>query len=165
MTIQKVKCVPERILHTAVEEQSTDKNDGAKEMIMDDVRIKVGTELTGEEERTIQELVRHFHSVFAVTSKEMSVTSTVEHRIDVQGAPPIRMSPYRTDAVKRQKIKEMVQQMEEEGLIRKSRSPYASPVVVVGKKDGSLRFCVDYRRLNAQTKKDAFPAANADGVL
>ena len=59
----------------------------------------------------------------------------------------------------------MVNDMREQDIIRPSVSPWASPVVLVPKKDGKFRFCVDYRRLNSVTKKDVFPLPRIDDIL
>ena len=67
--------------------------------------------------------------------------------------------------VMKEKVAEMVQECLEKGVIRPSNSPYSNPIVLVRKKDGSLRFCVDYRRLNSITRKDAYPMPNVDAMI
>ena len=62
-------------------------------------------------------------------------------------------------------MEELVQNMLAQGVIQHSSSPWTSPVVLVEKKDGSYRFCVDYRRLNAVTKMDVFPLPRVDDTL
>ena len=67
--------------------------------------------------------------------------------------------------VHREVIGKMVREMQDRGIVQPSVSPWASPVVLVPKKDGSLRFCVDYRRLNALTKKDVYPLPRVDDIV
>ena len=62
-------------------------------------------------------------------------------------------------------MNEMVSDMQEQGVVQPSSSPWASPVVLVPKKDGTLRFCIDYRRLNAITWKDVYPLPRVDDIL
>jgi len=80
----------------------------------------------------------------------------IEFKMQTEGHP-IHQRPYRTPLTKRKLIEEEVKSMLENGIIRPSCSPWASPVTLVPKKDGSTRFCVDYRKVNEQTKKDRYP--------
>ncbi len=89
----------------------------------------------------------------------------MKHQIDTQGAHPIRKQGRRILPAMRDQVKEQMHQMEASGIIRPSSSPWASPVVLARKKDGLLRFCVDYRKLNAVTAKDAYPLPRIDETL
>jgi len=80
-------------------------------------------------------------------------------------AVPIRAQPYRTDPFKRQIIADQINKMLKLKVIEPSHSAWASPVVIVRKKNGKARFCVDYRRLNNITKKDAYPLPRMEDFL
>ena len=102
--------------------------------------------------------------LFALSPFEHGVTDLVSHSIDIGDHAPVRQPARRTPFSLRQKVTEMVQQMLKQGVVCPSHSPWASPIVLV-QKDGSLRFCVDYRRLNAITKLDVFPLPRIDDSL
>ena len=72
-------------------------------------------------------------------------------------AAPIRLPPYRIPHAYRDTVKKELEEMEEEGIIERSESEWAFPIVLVKKKDDTLRMCVDYRRLNAVAEADAYP--------
>ena len=103
--------------------------------------------------------------MFALDQSELGSTDVVTHSVDTGDHPPIRQQPRRVPFVLRGRIAEMVDDMLERGVIQPSRSPWASPVVLVAKKDGSTRFCVDYRKLNAATKMDVYPLPRIDDSL
>lgn len=89
-----------------------------------------------------------------------------DHQIDLKDeAGPINCRPYRYAAVQKDAIEKLIGEMLHAGVIRQSRSPYASPVVLVKKKDGSWRLCVDYRALNQVTVKDKFPIPVIEELL
>ena len=87
----------------------------------------------------------------------MGRTSLVQHVIDTGDAMPIKQRPYRVSPVVKKEIDRQVDKMLEKGIIQESVSPWSSPVVLVKKKDGSYRFCVDFRKVNKDTKVDSFP--------
>jgi len=85
--------------------------------------------------------------------------------VDTGDHNPIKQAVRRVPFVHRDKIAKMVTEMKEAGIIKPSSSPWASPVVLVPKKDGTTRFCIDYRRLNSVTKKDVYPLPRIDDIL
>ena len=96
--------------------------------------------------------------VFALTDDELDCTDVVTHKIDTGDHPPIKQYPRRTPFVQRAKITAMVADMEKKGIVKSSTSSWASPIVLMPKKDGTTHFCIYYNRcLNAVTKKDVYP--------
>ena len=92
-------------------------------------------------------------------------TEAVEHTIDTGDSLPIRCAPRRMSPQKIKQEEACVEEMLAGGQIEPSDSPWSAPVVLVTKKDGGTRFCVDYRRLNLATVKDAYPLPRIDGTL
>ena len=92
-------------------------------------------------------------------------TEAVVHEIDTGSTRPIRCNPRKLSPKKIKIQQELVDKMLEEGQIEHSVSAWSTPTFLVTKKDGTTRFCVDYRRLNARTKKDAFPLPRIDDSL
>ena len=89
-----------------------------------------------------------------------------EHRIDLrEGTKPIRQMPYRQGLAMRDLAAKEISKMLEHGVIEPATSEWASPIVFVPKKDGTKRFCVDYRRLNAVTSPDAYPLPRIDDCI
>ena len=116
------------------------------------------------QQQQLNELFKEYSDIFSQGEDDLGNTLLLEHAIETHG-PPLRQ-PYRRQnpAVRREEMTQ-VQQMLSSNVIRPSNSPWASPVVMVRKKDGSLRFCVDFRQLNAATVKDAHPLPRIDDLL
>lgn len=93
------------------------------------------------------------------------LTDVLEHEIDTGDARPFRFNPRPISAHKRKLLDCALDEMIETGAVRPSRSRWASPVVLALKKDGSVRLCVDYRKLNALTERDAYPFPSIQSVI
>nr|CAD2184404.1 unnamed protein product [Meloidogyne enterolobii] len=111
------------------------------------------------------EIVNEFEEIFALRDEELTQTNLVKHEIHLENNQPIRSRLRPVPFAYREKIAAMLQDYLGRGIVRPSHSPYASPIVIVPKKDGSLRFCVDYRGIISVTEKDAFPLPNIDNTL
>ena len=83
----------------------------------------------------------------------------------MEGAKPVNIRPYKYGSLQKDIIEKMTMELLNAGVIRDSSSPYSSPIVLVKKKDGSWRMCIDYRALNRQTLKDKFPIPLIEELL
>ena len=99
--------------------------------------------LSACEAEKLNNLLRKCTDVFA---SELGCTDIVCHKIDTGDHEPVRQPPYRIPMMHREVVGKMVIEMQDRGIVQPSVSPWASPVVLVPKKDGSLRFCADYRQ-------------------
>ena len=109
-------------------------------------------------------LVREYRDVFSTKDEPLGQTDVVEHEIKTTG-PPIKMHYRRVPSgLKEEAVKEE-ERMKDLGVIEPSESPWAAPVVLVRKKDGTLRYCIDYRKLNQVTQKDSYPLPNIQDCL
>ena len=116
--------------------------------------------------QSLRELLHRYEHVFPAPGDPVTgQTKSVQHEIITKDARPVRCGPRRLAPAGLRKEQDCVQDMLTGGQIEPSDSPWASPVVLVTKKDGSTRFCVDYRRLNSLTVKDAYPLPRIDDSL
>ena len=118
-----------------------------------------------EDKKAVEELFKEYGRLFALEKNDLGHTTKVKHKIRLNDYTPFkeryrRVPPHLYEEVRRH-LKEMV----EIGAIRKSNSPWASAVVLVRKKDGSLRFCIDLRHLNNRTIKDAYSLPRIEETL
>ena len=102
-------------------------------------------------------LLMEFHSVFSLEPGEMGCTDTTEHVIELTKSEPFKERFRRIAPPLVEEVRLHIQEMLDGGAIRPSQSPWCNAVVLVRKKDGSLRFCIDFRKLNDRTKKDSYP--------
>jgi hypothetical protein len=111
-------------------------------------------------------LLNEYRDCFALNISELGCTDLITMEIkEIEGAKPVHMKPYHTNAEERLAIKEIIREWKENGIVTETRSPYASPVMLVRKKTGENRLVIDYRRLNSQTIKDRYPLPRIDDLL
>ena len=122
---------------------------------------KVPSSFRGE----FQQLMDEYADLFAETDLQLGRTGQVKMTIDTGDHQPIRQKPYRTPFSERPKIDKALDDMIKAEIIRPSTSPWASPIVIVPKKDGSRRMCIDYRKINQITHKNSYPLPNISEML
>ena len=115
-------------------------------------------QLTKDQFQAVSKVIDDYDSLFSKSPSDVGCTHLLEHEIELEeGAIPFK-EPLRRVGADRQKIADdQIKLLSTMGMIRPSKSPFASAVVLVKKTDGTMRFCVDFRRLNDITVKDAFP--------
>ena len=124
--------------------------------LLDQIDISGSDSWEEDQKLLVKEAIRDFQDVFALGSLELGKTSLVKHTIKITNPNPFKERYRRIPPHQFEEVRKHLKEMEDRGAIRRSNSPWASPVVLVKKKDGSLRFCIDLRKLNARTIKDAY---------
>jgi Reverse transcriptase (RNA-dependent DNA polymerase)/RNase H-like domain found in reverse transcriptase len=128
--------------------------------------VDINPKLEEDQRKKLKALLEHFSSQFALSSADLGHTSVGECELQlIEGARPVNRSPYRTSHSEKQVIRLQVEEMLANGIIRSSRSGWSSGVVLVKKKNGEYRFCVDYRGLNKMLSDDSYPLPVIDDLL
>ena len=154
--------------------EETPLNSNSMERVLDDVPehvvtlYKQSTEgMSRKEADMVLHLLNKYEGVFQKNKDDFGHMNSQfgEYRMETNDAKPIRVPPRRTPGAFHGVEEQEIQRMLELGVIRPSTSPWASPVVLVRKKDGSTRFCVDYRSLNKVITKDCYPLPRIDDCI
>lgn len=160
------------LLYSSFKEQSRtnarDKNAfscsvvNASESLRHKLDEAIDPSLSMLEKQKLERLLWDYSDVF---SDELGYVDVVNHKIDTGDNAPIKQRPRRLPYTYRNETSKHVKEMLDQNVIQPSTSAWASPVVLVRKKDGKLRFCVDYRKLNQISKCEAFPLPNISVLL
>ena len=104
-------------------------------------------------------LLKEYHDIFSLGKRDMGHTNATKHKIVLKDpdTPPFKEHFHRIPPPQLDKVREHLKLMLDAGVIQPSNSPWCNAVVLVRKKDGSLRFCIDFRKLNSLTVKDSHP--------
>ena len=127
--------------------------------------LQIDPGLTPSQHARLKDVLRRHADCFAWSDSELGYTDQVRHEIILTDDTPISQPYRRIPPAHLNDVKAHLQDLLARGIIAPSSSPYAAPVVVVRKKNGDIRLCVDYRRLNAVTRKDSFPLPRIDESL
>ena len=152
------------MIEAGEDQQPTTKADRTADLIKE-MCDKVDPSVPAEVKQNLIELMQSYSDVLSVDEFDLGRTGIVQHRIDTGDSRPFRQ-PLRPQArAHLPVIDQLISDMQQQGIIEPCQSEWASNLVLVKKKDGSVRFCVDYRKLNDLTKKDAYPLPRIDSCL
>lgn len=129
----------------------------------DDLKLNLDDSPVSEQwkERILAKL-KSIPEVFAVDEMSYGHTKAVQHRIRLHDETPFKERPRPIHPNDREAVKQHLKELLDAGIIRESESPFASPIVLVRKKNGSIRLCIDYRKLNSRTIRDAYALPNIE---
>ena len=162
---EEVEHSPE-VVAAAVPVESKDRDlDPAKATLLWDLVERSGERLREKEKEEFFVLLSEYSDVLASSSSDIGRTDKLKHGIDTRNASPIRQAVRRIPPQRRSEVQKLLADMRRDGVIKQSSSTWASPIVPVRKKDGTLRFCVDYCKLNEVTRKDAYSLPRIDDTF
>ena len=139
--------------------------DAEEEVVKELFRKQIISNLTVTETDEVMELLYKYRSCFVKSGARLGQTEAFQHEIPTTTLSPINVRPYPNAWKERQIIQQQVQEMLDLEVIQPSFSPWSAPVVLVKKKDGTWRFCIDYRKLNSVTRKTVYPLPRIDESL
>ena len=147
------------------ERKETTKTESELPEALRNITERIDEGVSENTKEKLKETIQEFREIFFENADELGRSGRTKHAIDVEGNKPIKLPPRRPPLAQREVIEKEVKKMLAADVIEPSDSPWAAPVVLVKKKDGNVRFCVDFRKLNAVTKKDAYPLPRIDESL
>ena len=121
--------------------------------------------LTSEQKEKVQQFLSGWSQVFLQGPTDLGRTTIVEHEIHLTDKDPFKKPFRKIPSVLIEEVREHLKEMMEIGAIQESTSHFSTNVVIVRKKDGSIRFCIDFRKVNQCTIKDAYPIPQIDDAL
>ena len=168
ITTRTVTVAPKAILcelqPVSVQQERVKPDDEVINDILKEINIPDDT-LTSDELIRGKNLIQRYNDIFSKSDTDIGYTSLVKHRIDLTDETPFKQRHRRIPPSMLEEVRNHLQQLLSAGIIRRSHSPWSSNVVLVRKKDGKLRMCVDYRQLNQRTIKDSYALPRIEEIL
>ena len=137
-------------------------NKTTPQVISDKIESIIDPSLQGGQRGKLKNLLLEFSDVF---DENLGHTTILTHEINTGNSAPIKQHPRRIPFAHRDESERQIADMLDKGIIRESTSPWSSPIILVKKKDGEMRFCIDYRKLNTVTTGQAHPLPRVDDIL
>jgi len=160
MKIGKITCLNEttdQIIATNTNEYIT------KEWIAN--KANISSSLTAEQKDELLNILTKYPMLYAIDENDNGKTTLMTHKINTGDAKPVKKMPFRTSPKEKEIITKEVQALLEKNIIRPSQSAWSTNIVLVRKKDGKHRVCIDFRGLNEVTKRDVYPIPRIDDIL
>ena len=166
ITTRTVTVSPRTILCElqAVNVEELQQHHDSKDPQLDLIHIDAGN-VTLDQYQGVQDFLAKNKHLFSWNDTDIGHVTTVEHNIELLDETPFKQRPRRIPPSMYQEVRDHLQQLLDADIIRKSRSPFSSNVVLCRKKNNELRMCVDYRQLNNRTKKDAYALPIVEQIL
>ncbi|XP_056017057.1 uncharacterized protein LOC130053684 [Ostrea edulis] len=162
--------VPPKALLCELQPVTVESHRSSKEQKLLDTDIMEKTKiddsnLNATEFQKRLQLIRAFNDIFSKNDEDIGLTARVKHQIELTNPVPFKQRHRKIPLSMIDEVRNHIQQLLTSGVIRRSKSPWASNVVLVRKKNGQLRMCIDYRQLNQRTVKDAYALPRIDDIL
>lgn len=146
-------------------EGGTDKNHN-HEKSLQELGISIPTEhLTHSQQARAKDFLNNWKHIFSCGPTDLGCTTLVEHEIKLSDPTPFKEAHRRIPPGMYEEVREHLKDMLDTGAVRESNSPFSSNIVLVRKKDNTLRFCIDFRRLNSRTVQDAYALPRIDETI
>ena len=168
VTTRTVQIAPRSVLcevqPVTIEDTNICKGAQASDSILDTVTMERDT-LTFAQMEKGEKLIEKYSDVFSTSDIDIGHTDIVQHRIELHDDTPFKQRPRRIPPAMFNEVKQHLKQLIDAGIIRRSKSPWSSNIVLCRKKSGELRMCVDYRQLNMRTKRDSYALPRVEDIL
>ena len=162
-TVAQAELLDESTIN-AVSENSMDQPSPHQPVSQEIPQEMIPEDITDQEKEKLLALLELYTDVIG-GDNDLGCTKVLHHNIDTGNASPIRQPVRRLSLPAKEEVKKLLEEMLQKNVVSPSTSPWALPIVLVHKKDGSTRFCIDYRKVNSLTRKDAYPIPKIDKTL